>query len=333
MHQNAPGIRQRHLAQRALPFLLFVLVSLFSLSARAELLVCNESGVTRSVAIGYRLDGQWTSAGWWNVDNSACATVLVGALKNQYYYFRATSSSAPFEGEGFSFCTDTNAFTITGDENCETRGYSRSDFRQIDTGERATSYTITLIEDAPRKSVSQAPKNQPPASSGRVAAWTNTVYEVKDLPKPIAEIGINKLGCDLADAVPSFGAEIYGLVDGREVYLVACHSGDVNIEYYLVMTDPKTGQNKLYDFENPPYFNQGNRPSIITPTFDPVTMTLSSYTYASPDADCGTFELFQYVAEDDLFELRELREKPVCDGQWTDGASYPLVWSIAEMGD
>ncbi|MGB1026599.1 MAG: DUF1036 domain-containing protein, partial [Rhodospirillaceae bacterium] len=99
---------------------------------------------SRSIAIGYKDGGNWVSEGWWNADSGECKVVVQGNLKNRYYYYMAESNEGWFDGQDYMFCTETQAFTIIGDENCQSRGYEESSFRQIDTGQTATSYTLTL---------------------------------------------------------------------------------------------------------------------------------------------------------------------------------------------
>lgn len=309
---------------------LFVLTAgiamLMPQAARAELSVCNDTGVDRAVAIGYKGESEWTSEGWWNIAPGDCTIVIGGDLPRRYYYYRTTTDGA-FEGEGFRFCTDTNAFTIVGDDQCAERGYRREDFSQLDIGE-ATSFTLTLVggeQEAPKEAAASTP------SAASSETWGQILYEIADLPPAVAAFGRDVLACNMVDAVPSFGAQAFGLRDGREAYIVPCQLGDVNIEHYVAMTDPGGGY-KLYEFELPPGDNQPNNPTIISPTFDPETLTLTGTTYYGPNSDCGLYEVHEYIADGDFFELLEQREKPNCDGQFQMGTEFPLRWTIEEMG-
>jgi len=108
---------------------------------------CNETAHVQAVSIGYQgEDEQWTSEGWWNLDQNKCATVMAGDLKKRYYYYRAEVDGGPFEGGGYKFCTSPNEYTIVGDTNCEERDYEREDFAEIDTGPTAKSFVFTLVE-------------------------------------------------------------------------------------------------------------------------------------------------------------------------------------------
>lgn len=129
-----------------------------SAPAQAELDICNETDSKRSVAIGYRDDGVWTSEGWWVIEPGDCKRVVGGDLKKRYYYYRATAKGSEFEGEGFFFCTQSDPFTIVGDENCKERGYLRENFRELDTGETAKSFKLTLTASRPSKVTDNGPK-------------------------------------------------------------------------------------------------------------------------------------------------------------------------------
>ncbi|MCG6901209.1 MAG: DUF1036 domain-containing protein [Rhodobacter sp.] len=118
-------------------------------SADLGLKFCNETENTQSISVGYEdsKDG-FVSEGWWNADPGKCVTPLPGKLKTRYYYFRAEVDGGDFTGNGFSFCTTPEAYTIVGDKNCEARGYDNEDFREIDTGPDAETFTYTLVATA-----------------------------------------------------------------------------------------------------------------------------------------------------------------------------------------
>lgn len=113
-------------------------------AAMAGLEICNETGVQQSVSIGYKKGGDWVSEGWWNIAPGACAEPVGGALTNRYYYYRTSAAGQVFAGDGYSFCTQGDAFTIVGDTECEARGYHTADFAVIDTGETAKRFSFKL---------------------------------------------------------------------------------------------------------------------------------------------------------------------------------------------
>ncbi|MBE1285431.1 MAG: DUF1036 domain-containing protein [Rhodobacteraceae bacterium] len=115
----------------------------------AGLTICNESDIRATIAIGYKGDNGWTSEGWWGVEPGDCSVVIKGDLPKRYYYWRATTKAGPFPEGGYRFCTQSDAFTIVGDEDCDARGYSSALFNEEDIGD-AVNHTVTLrAQDAP----------------------------------------------------------------------------------------------------------------------------------------------------------------------------------------
>ncbi len=121
--------------------------------AFAGLTFCNDTEVRATVAIGYRDNGAWVSEGWWGVEPFDCRTVISEDLTRKFYYWRATNTHGAFRDDDYAFCTDSSAFTIVGDHDCEGRGYRKELFRG-ETLNGATDYYITLTEaDAPAGTV------------------------------------------------------------------------------------------------------------------------------------------------------------------------------------
>lgn len=172
--------------------------------AWAGLTICNETPNSRSVAIGYKEADNWVSEGWWNVAPGECATVVGGNLKSRYYYYRANSSSASFDGEGYMFCTQAEPFTIIGDENCNRRGYRSESFREIDTGPDALDFTLTMTDGS---------ASQGRSSSGGGGAAPGRYGE------PFTVTGTS-MGCDRIDGLLSCEVMVDGwryvaMDDGR----------------------------------------------------------------------------------------------------------------------
>ncbi len=105
---------------------------------------CNETGHVQSISIGYEGEDGWMSEGWWNIEPGECAWPVEGDLKNRYYYYRAEVNGGDFEGQGYTFCTSPDEYTIIGDTDCEARDYATEDFEEIDTGPTATQYTVSI---------------------------------------------------------------------------------------------------------------------------------------------------------------------------------------------
>jgi uncharacterized membrane protein len=127
--------------------LLLALVST-SIPAAADLRLCNTTKGRIGVAIGYK-DGSeqgWATEGWWNVAAQTCETVYKGTLSGRFYYVHAIDYDRGGEWAGQSFmCTQDKAFTIKGVQDCSKRGYNRTGFFEVDTGD-AKDWTIRLTD-------------------------------------------------------------------------------------------------------------------------------------------------------------------------------------------
>ncbi len=148
----------QHVKQRASTcaiaslFLFFTLISLTvsSSEAKADLRLCNKTEGKVGVAIGYHLETEWLTEGWWNLPPNTCETLIGGQLTSRYYYIYAFDYGGvdgrvgEWGGPAY-MCTRQKEFTIKGIEDCVARGYERTGFFEVDTGEQA-SWTIQLTE-------------------------------------------------------------------------------------------------------------------------------------------------------------------------------------------
>lgn len=115
-------------------------------AALADLRVCNLTGSRVGVALGYRDAQGWVTEGWWNLAPRACETLLKGQLAARFYYVHAVDYDRGGEWAGRSFmCTRDREFTIRGIEDCLARGYDRSGFFEVDSGEQR-SWTVQLTD-------------------------------------------------------------------------------------------------------------------------------------------------------------------------------------------
>jgi len=106
--------------------------------------LCNTTSSRVGVSIGYKTKKGWVSEGWWNVASNTCETVVTGKLINRYYYLHVLDYDQSGEWSGKLYmCTDDEPFTIVGVENCAERGYKRTGFFEVDTGEEP-SWTVRL---------------------------------------------------------------------------------------------------------------------------------------------------------------------------------------------
>jgi uncharacterized membrane protein len=126
-------------------------VAAFALSfapepAHADLKLCNTTASRVGVAIGYRDTEGWATEGWWNVASHTCETLLKGVLIARYYYIHAIDYDRGGEWGGTLYmCTDDKAFTIRDVKECVKRGYKRTGFFEVDTGEER-DWTVRLTD-------------------------------------------------------------------------------------------------------------------------------------------------------------------------------------------
>jgi uncharacterized membrane protein len=127
--------------------LLAALTALLVSPASADFNFCNETGDRVGVAIGYKGPNGWVTDGWWNVKQRACETLLRGPLVGRYVYIHATDydRGGAWSGQAY-MCTRDSEFTILGVKNCMARGYDRTGFIEIDTGQQS-SWTVRLMND------------------------------------------------------------------------------------------------------------------------------------------------------------------------------------------
>jgi uncharacterized membrane protein len=154
-----------------------VLLTSSAAPALADFHLCNNTGSRVGIAIGYKdTDGSWVTEGWWNLSARSCETVLKGTLIARFYYIYAVDYDRGGEWSGQAFmCTREKEFTIRGTEDCLARGYDRTGFFEVDTGDQP-SWTVQLTEsadEAPMQPLqSRVPMLQTPPAAGRPAAPT-----------------------------------------------------------------------------------------------------------------------------------------------------------------
>ena len=121
------------------------LAGLAATPAAADFRICNKTKSRVGVAIGYQNGEDWVTEGWWNIPANACEALLHGSLSARFYYVYAIDYDHNGEWSGPTFmCTRDKEFTIKGLNDCLTRGFDRTGFMEVDTGERQTSWTVEL---------------------------------------------------------------------------------------------------------------------------------------------------------------------------------------------
>ena len=132
--------------------LAFAAICLWNGSAAADFRLCNNTSSRVGIALGYKDAEGWTTEGWWNVSAKSCETLLRGTLVARYYYIYAIDYDRGGEWSGQAFmCSRDKEFTIRGTEDCLARGFDRTGFFEVDTGEqRAWTVQLTESSEVPR---------------------------------------------------------------------------------------------------------------------------------------------------------------------------------------
>lgn len=133
--------------------------TLFALSAgspaHADFRVCNDTKSLVGVSLGYSLDGNWKTEGWWQVPGETCASILQGELNSRFYYIYAEDADRGGQWRGDIFmCTANKEFEIDGANECFERGFQKTGFFEIDTDNR-DSWMVRLTETGQTQSSSE----------------------------------------------------------------------------------------------------------------------------------------------------------------------------------
>jgi len=121
---------------------------LISEPAHADFRLCNNTSSRVGIAIGYKENETWTTEGWWNIAARSCETILRGGLVARYYYIYAVDYDRGGEWSGQAYmCSREKEFTIKGTEDCLARGFDRTGYFEVDTGDQP-SWTVQLTESA-----------------------------------------------------------------------------------------------------------------------------------------------------------------------------------------
>jgi uncharacterized membrane protein len=157
------------------PALLFVLACLWNGSASADFRLCNNTSSRVGIALGYKDAEGWTTEGWWNVSSRSCETLLRGTLVARYYYIYAIDYDHGGEWSGQAFmCSRDKEFTIRGADNCLARGFDRTGFFEVDTGEqRAWTVQLTDSNEQQPQRVPGIPGTIGPDGAGNIPGIPN----------------------------------------------------------------------------------------------------------------------------------------------------------------
>jgi len=162
----------RNFVTRTLLLATMALIGVAALArpAAADFRLCNNTGSRVGIAIGYKDSDGWTTEGWWNLSARSCETLLRGTLVARFYYIYALDYERGGEWSGQAFmCTKDKEFTIRGIDDCLARGYERTGFFEVDTGEQR-SWTVQLTESneqLPAPPTSGSSLTPPPPAGNR----------------------------------------------------------------------------------------------------------------------------------------------------------------------
>lgn len=114
--------------------------------ARADLQVCNNTKSLVGVAVGYRTKKDWMVEGWWRIPADVCTSIIEGDLPSRYFYLHAEDADTGGRWRGPVFmCTSNKQFKIQGLKDCFARGFERTGFFEVDTGDQK-NWQVRLTE-------------------------------------------------------------------------------------------------------------------------------------------------------------------------------------------
>ncbi|TFV72777.1 DUF1036 domain-containing protein [Bradyrhizobium frederickii] len=161
------------LLARLVPVLVVVWLCLCAGPASADFRLCNNTSSRVGIALGYKDAEGWTTEGWWNISSRSCETLLRGTLVARYYYIYAIDYDRGGEWSGQAFmCSRDKEFTIRGTEDCLARGYDRTGYFEVDTGEQR-AWTVQLTDANEQPAQQRVPGLPGPVGPGGVPGLPN----------------------------------------------------------------------------------------------------------------------------------------------------------------
>ena len=174
---HRPHLFAARLTAGLIPALVLAVMCLWTSPAAADFRLCNNTSSRVGIALGYKDAEGWTTEGWWNVSSRACETLLRGTLVARFYYIYALDYDRGGEWSGQAFmCSRDKEFTIKGTDNCLARGFDRTGFFEVDTGEQR-AWTVQLTESneqQPAQRVPGIPGTVGPGGPGNIPGMSGT---------------------------------------------------------------------------------------------------------------------------------------------------------------
>jgi uncharacterized membrane protein len=174
-HSHRRNLFSARAIAKLMPMLALAALCLWNSPAAADFRLCNNTSSRVGIALGYKDADGWTTEGWWNVSSRACETLLRGTLVARFYYIYALDYDRGGEWSGQAFmCSRDKEFTIKGTENCLARGFDRTGFFEVDTGEqRAWTVQLTESNEQPSQRVPGIPGTVGPGGPGGLPGMPN----------------------------------------------------------------------------------------------------------------------------------------------------------------
>ena len=148
-----------------------------------------------------RTPSGWTTEGWWNLSARSCETLLKGTLVARYYYIYAIDYDRGGEWSGHAYmCTRDKEFTIRGTQDCLARGFDRTGFFEVDTGEQRT-WTVQLTDTADEPQRRPLSPGAPHAADARPAR----AFAVASGARPMRRLRRTKIVATLGPASGNAG--------------------------------------------------------------------------------------------------------------------------------
>jgi uncharacterized membrane protein len=149
-----------------IPALALAAMCLWNSPAAADFRLCNNTSSRVGIALGYKDAEGWITEGWWNVSSRSCETLLRGTLVARFYYIYALDYDRGGEWSGQDLmCSRDKEFTIKGTDNCLARGFDRTAFFEVDTGEQR-AWTVQLTESNEQQPAQRVPGIPGPVGPG-----------------------------------------------------------------------------------------------------------------------------------------------------------------------
>src|SRR6185369_12524515 len=156
-----------------MPMLALAAACLWNSPAAADFRLCNNTSSRVGIALGYKDAEGWTTEGWWNISSRSCETLLRGTLVARFYYIYAIDYDRGGEWSGQAFmCSRDKEFTIRGTEDCLARGYDRTGYFEVDTGEQR-AWTVQLTDANEQPAQQRVPGLPGPVGPGGVPGLPN----------------------------------------------------------------------------------------------------------------------------------------------------------------